>query len=176
MKRTMMSALLLSAATACATTQTTRAQMDDQATTRRVNAELRAEDELVDTDIDVDTIDGIVYLRGTVPEPVDRVAAHSAAHRAEGVAHVMNQLVVEQDDDAFDANPDAWITTMIQTQLASNDDTKSRNIDVDTEDRVVTLSGIVEDELARRQAARIADGVEGVRHVDNQLQVGAKVR
>ena len=176
MKRTIMSALVLSAVTACATTQTTRAQLEDQAMTRRVNAQLRAEDELRDTDIDVDTIDGVVYLRGAVPEPVDRVAAHAAAHRAEGVVHVMNQLSVEHDQDAFDANPDAWITTLIETKLATNDDTKARNIDVDTEDRVVTLSGIVEDDLERQQATRLALTVEGVRDVDNQLQVGHEVR
>ena len=51
---------------------------------------------------------------------------------------------------------DAGITTNVKTKLAADDTVKAYQIDVDTRNGVVTLSGAVETSAAKEQALRIA--------------------
>jgi hyperosmotically inducible periplasmic protein len=66
---------------------------------------------------------------------------------------------------------DAGITTAVKAKLAADDMVKAYEVDVDTKDRVVTLSGQVETEAARAQAATLARSTAGVRDVVNNLTV-----
>lgn len=66
---------------------------------------------------------------------------------------------------------DAWITTKVKTKFFDETLLKESNINVDTNDRVVTLKGTVVSQAARARAAAIAGGTEGVTRVVNQLIV-----
>lgn len=66
---------------------------------------------------------------------------------------------------------DAGITGKVKTGLAADKDIAAGKVDVDTRDGVVTLSGSVASEEARRRAAEIASHVKDVRSVNNQLAV-----
>jgi osmotically-inducible protein OsmY len=70
------------------------------------------------------------------------------------------------------AQTDAGITTNVKTKLAADDTVKAYQIDVDTRNGVVTLSGAVETAAAKDQAIQIARGTDGVRDVIDQLRVG----
>ena len=70
------------------------------------------------------------------------------------------------------AQTDAGITTNVKTKLAADDTVKAYQIDVDTRNGVVTLSGDVESAAAKEQAIQIARQTDGVRDVIDQLQVG----
>lgn len=67
---------------------------------------------------------------------------------------------------------DAGITTAVKAKLAADDMVKAYEIDVDTQDHVVTLTGEVETSAARDQAMRLARDTDGVREVVDRLQVG----
>ena len=66
---------------------------------------------------------------------------------------------------------DAGVTTKVKAQLAADDLVKAHNVNVDTHEHVVTLSGDVETEAVRDQAVRIARGTEGVQSVVDELHV-----
>ena len=66
---------------------------------------------------------------------------------------------------------DATITAKIKSKLTAHPDVNAFNIDVDTLDRVVTLSGQVEYAEARRAAEEVAWDTYGVRDVVNRLEV-----
>jgi hyperosmotically inducible protein len=70
------------------------------------------------------------------------------------------------------AQTDAGITTNVKTKLAADDTVKAYQVDVDTRNGVVTLSGDVETTAAKEQAIRIARGTDGVRDVIDQIRVG----
>src|SRR5687767_12119650 len=70
------------------------------------------------------------------------------------------------------AQTDAGITTNVKTKLAADDTVKAYQVDVDTRNGVVTLSGNVESAAAKEQAIQIARGTDGVRDVIDQLRVG----
>jgi hyperosmotically inducible protein len=70
------------------------------------------------------------------------------------------------------AQTDAGITTNVKTKLAADDTVKAYEIDVDTRNGVVTLSGGVESAPVKERAVQIARGTDGVRDVVDQIRIG----
>ncbi len=66
---------------------------------------------------------------------------------------------------------DASVTASVKSALISNDATKARQINVETKNGVVQLSGFVDDAAAKSAAEATAKNVEGVRQVENKLLV-----
>lgn len=66
---------------------------------------------------------------------------------------------------------DPGITTAVKSKLAADDTVKSYRIDVDTKDRVVTLTGAVDTAAARERAVQLARQTEGVSNVVDNLTV-----
>jgi hyperosmotically inducible protein len=69
------------------------------------------------------------------------------------------------------AQTDAGITTKVKTKLAADDTVKAYQIDVDTKDKVVTLSGNVDSQAAKDQAVALARSTEGVADVVDNITV-----
>jgi len=66
---------------------------------------------------------------------------------------------------------DAGITTAVKSKLAADDQVKAYLVDVDTKDKVVTLSGEVDTPAQRDHAMLIARNTKGVASVIDQLRV-----
>jgi hyperosmotically inducible protein len=66
---------------------------------------------------------------------------------------------------------DATITTRVKTAILNDSVVGGQKIDVDTSNRVVTLSGQVVAQADRDRAVKIARSVEGVADVKDTLQV-----
>lgn len=71
---------------------------------------------------------------------------------------------------------DPGITTAVKTKLAEDDVVRAYQIDVDTDDRVVTLTGTVQTDVVREQAVELARGTDGVEGVIDHLFVDPTVR
>ena len=69
--------------------------------------------------------------------------------------------------------PDPWVTTQVQARFFAEPAIRSNQVDVSTEEGVVSLKGTVPSEEARVAATTIAQQVEGVTRVDNRLVVAA---
>lgn len=67
----------------------------DTALTAKVKSAIFAEPGLKSMEIDVDTVDGIVTLTGTVDSPQHIESAKQAAQKVDGVKSVNNQLTVK---------------------------------------------------------------------------------
>jgi predicted small secreted protein len=66
---------------------------------------------------------------------------------------------------------DAAITGKVKAKLAADGDINPFNIDVDTNEGVVTLQGTVKKEDTRRKAEQYARDTDGVRRVINLIKV-----
>jgi hyperosmotically inducible periplasmic protein len=66
---------------------------------------------------------------------------------------------------------DAAITSAVKTKLLGDPDVKGLNIDVDTSNGVVTLTGVVHTSVERREALRLARTTKGVKNVKNNLKL-----
>jgi hyperosmotically inducible protein len=74
-------------------------------------------------------------------------------------------------DKAENVAGDTAITAKVKVALLKASDLKSTGISVDTKDGQVTLTGTVPAAPQVDQAAKVTEGVEGVRTVDNKLTV-----
>lgn len=68
---------------------------------------------------------------------------------------------------------DGWLWTKTRALLASENDLRDTTINVDVENGVITLSGSVATNEQKTTAGRIAQGVDGVASVRNNLAVTA---
>ena len=66
---------------------------------------------------------------------------------------------------------DAGITTAVKSKLAADDTVKAYQVDVDTNNKVVTLSGDVATPAQKEHAVTIARNTDGVTDVIDQLRV-----
>jgi len=66
---------------------------------------------------------------------------------------------------------DAGITSAVKTKFAADDTVKASQINVDTSDKVVTLSGTVDTQAAKTRALELARETKGVVRVSDQLTV-----
>lgn len=66
---------------------------------------------------------------------------------------------------------DAGITTAVKSKLAADDTVKAYKVDVDTHNKVVTLSGEVDTQAQRTHAVMIARNTDGVADVIDELRV-----
>ena len=69
---------------------------------------------------------------------------------------------------------DSAITSAIESSLKDSEKVKARQVDVETREGTVYLTGVVDTEEARHEAGRIAWRTEGVRGVVNDLTVGER--
>jgi osmotically-inducible protein OsmY len=76
--------------------------------------------------------------------------------------------------DAGNAINDAWLTAKVKAQYWGDDALDGSDIDVDTNNNVVTLNGTVPTAAAREHAMKVARATEGVTKVVDNLTIGPK--
>lgn len=129
--------------------------------------------------IQVEVQDRTAILTGTVENGVSRDLAEEVALSIDGIEEVDNQLSVDTDVDQSDAERtslansfnDATTTATVKSKLLWNRHTQGLDIDVDTSNNVVTLTGEANSEAARELAQRLAENTQGVREVHNNIAV-----
>ncbi|MDQ3070460.1 MAG: BON domain-containing protein [Acidobacteriota bacterium] len=166
-----------------------------------VKTKLAADDTVKAYQIDVDTKGAVVTLTGTVPSAAARDRALEIARATDGVTRVEDKLMVNaagtmderargQAGDAAAATgtvadragdaasgvggaiTDASVTAAVKTRLLADPDVAGLKIDVDTTDKVVTLTGKVTSAAQKTEAGSIAKDTTGVTRVVNNLTVG----
>jgi hyperosmotically inducible periplasmic protein len=160
---------------ACASTRTQKSageQVDDSVTTGRVKAALIADPTTKAHQIDVETFKGTVQLNGYVDTAASKARAAEIAKATRGVESVRNNLTVKTEARAGEqVVDDSAITAKVKAALAGDSRTKAHQVNVETHEGAVQLSGFVDNAEAKSTAGELARAVEHVRSVDNQLDV-----
>jgi hyperosmotically inducible periplasmic protein len=127
--------------------------------------------------IEVETMQGLVMLRGTVDSDEARQASEDIAKGISGVKSVQNNLeVAEESAGQTDVQDDA-ITARIKDRITTDLDQrlKQANVGVRTIDGVVSLSGEVSDLSSSEHASWTAWKTHGVKAINNNLIVKERV-
>lgn len=180
-------------AVAVAAAMTAGCGQTDPGITTAVKSKLAADDTVRATDINVDTKNGVVTLKGEVPSAAAKTRAIELAKATDGVRDVVDAIAVtptatptsgtidetrrKADDSARGVGEtmgDAGITTAVKTKLLADTAVSGLNIDVDTNEAVVTLKGEVHSAAEKRRAMEIARETSGVKSVKDQLKIVAK--
>ncbi len=159
----------------------------DTAITASVKSRLGSDARVSDSDISVETNNGIVTLGGTAKQREAREAAEELARSTPDVKGVDNRIAAPtvldslvKDADvaagkAGEAITDTAITTKLKAALIADEATKGTAINVSTSDGRVTLSGEVASKREREHAIAIASGTGGVKKVDaDSLKVASR--
>ena len=105
----------------------------------------------------------------TAGQKLDRTTERAGEKMDQAAADVKQKAA--QAGDKID---DAAITAKVKTALIGEPGLKALKIDVDTANGVVTLSGAVDSPQNLDRATQVAQAVNGVKSVDNRLNVKAK--
>jgi hyperosmotically inducible protein len=131
----------------------------------------------------------VILTMATACSPKDKDEARDAVQQiedktkdiAEDAAQKTKEVVADAAakgkeivSSTGEAITDGWITTKVKAKFADDKLLKESNITVDTNDRVITLKGPVTSAEAKKRAAMIAEGTEGVLRVADQVVVKAK--
>ncbi|MFZ5655245.1 MAG: BON domain-containing protein [Pseudomonadota bacterium] len=159
----------------------------DSALTAEIKTRLMADADTRGININVDSDQGMVTLRGTVPSEAAKQKAAEIALSVAGTSSVANALVVgdsssnpqtltartkQAGEAAGEAISDGWITAQVKARLLADEDTDGMTIEVSTADGEVTLAGLVPSRAVRDEAILIAHRVQGVQSVNaTALQV-----
>lgn len=120
-----------------AESQTTSQKLDDASITAEVKTRILADESSRSININVDTSNGRVVLRGTAPNDSAKLRAEAIAEDVDGVKHVSNELLIgdpsvnpqtataktrDAAKDGAAAVSDSWITSKVKTQLLADDE------------------------------------------------------
>jgi hyperosmotically inducible protein len=164
---------------------------DDQVE-ERVKASLKTNRALADSSITVQSVNaGVVLLAGKAATLSDAHRAVGVTAAVPGVRRVASEIQSPDTlgdkelwyDGAYDAAVyegsaagDTWITTAAKVRLIASSDTPGFDINVDTNNGIVTLFGVVASEQAKRSAEAEVRKVGGVKNVVNDLQIVAEAK
>jgi len=146
-------------------------------------------------DVDANASENRATISGTVPTEALRTRAIELAHSAkEGMtldvkvdvkppdvarkawtqeySQTAGRMAKQSGDTVGDSLDDTWIHTKIVTKLIGDSKTPERKINVDVNNKVVTLRGTVSTQAEKAEAGRVAQETEGVTRVMNQLKIG----
>lgn len=147
--------------------------LDDTVMTTKVKTALLGDESIKGFDIKVVTRKGTVQLSGFVDNQTQLDRAVYVAHGVEGVTAVENNMTLKEGKAATVGNTldDSIITTRVKTVLLADPDVKGVEIGVVTRKGEVQLSGFVGSQAQIDRAVALAQVVEGVQSVVNQMSV-----
>jgi hyperosmotically inducible protein len=113
----------------------------------------------------------------TAPQGAGETIKNGAEKTKDGVvkgAKIVGNKTKDGVSKTGEVMTDGWITSRVSARFVNEDTLKGSNINVDTNDHIVTLKGTVVTSAGRARAGVVARQTEGVRRVVNDLTVGSK--
>ncbi len=120
--------------------------------------------------------DGIVTLRGEAENQAQKDLAGEYAKDIKGVKNVINEMTIakvpsEPKPTMGDKIDDASITAQVKMAFLSHHSTSAFKTGVTTTDGVVTLTGEVPNAAGKDMATKVANDVNGVTNVVNNMTI-----
>jgi len=100
-----------------------------------------------------------------------RATTDKMATTTDRTASTTNRTTTGATSETAAPVDDAALTTKVKTAVLAEPGLKSLQINVDTKDAVVTLSGTVDNAELKSRAVQIAQGVQGVKSVNDNLSL-----
>lgn len=124
--------------------------------------------ELKDRRLTVQVARQVVTLEGTVDSPAQKRAAEDIAIQAPGVQSLVSQITVA-DGQAGPESTDDRLARRVEFELYSTKAVSLKAVQIRSQDGTVVLSGSVPSRAEKLLAEKVAQSVEGVKKVVNNL-------
>jgi hyperosmotically inducible protein len=168
-------ATLIAGSAPAADKATEKTPINDTWITAKTKIALAADGRVKGRQIEVETTQGVVMLRGKVDSDVAKHAAGDITKMLDGVKTVKNELqvVAPSKREAVEEKDEA-ITARVKEHFAKDAHLKKADIAIQTNAGVVSLTGEVRDIMTSANASWTAWFVSGVKSVKNDLTVKEK--
>ena len=112
-----------------------------------------------------------VLITGEVPTEQDKVLVQQIVSRVENVRSIVNEIGVVNTPPLSERTNDSLITGKVKAALIREKDLSAMDVNVETQNGTVQLSGFVDTKDQQDRAEKVAKSVTGVKEVKNDLRL-----
>ena len=117
-------------------------QIDDTIMQKNLVARLSLSEKKYFLSIQVEVLDGRIFLAGKVDEPEEKIKITKLAWETKGVREVKNAITIKGESNFKQTAKDILITSQLRTALIFNKKTKARNYTIETINKKIYIFGI----------------------------------
>ena len=140
-------------------------QIDDTIMQKNLVARLSLSEKKYFLNIQVEVLDGRIFLSGKVNEPEEKIKITKLAWETKGVREVKNAIVIRGESNFKQTAKDILITSQLRTALIFNKKTKARNYTLETINKKIYIFGIAMDHDEKKEVLLEAEKIYDVEKV-----------
>ena len=140
-------------------------QIDDTIMQKNLVARLSLSEKKYFLSIQVEVLDGRIFLSGKVDEPEEKIKITKLAWETKGVREVKNAITIKGDSNFKQTAKDILITSQLRTALIFNKKTKARNYTLETINKKIYIFGIAMNNDEKKEVLLEAEKIYDVEKV-----------
>jgi len=140
-------------------------QIDDTIMQKNLVARLSLNEKRYFLNIQVEVLDGRIFLSGKVNDPEEKIKITKLAWETKGVREVKNAITIKGQSNFKQTAKDILITSQLRTALIFNKKTKSRNYTLETINKKIYIFGIAMDIEEKKEVLSEAEKIYDVEKV-----------
>ena len=140
-------------------------QIDDTIMQKNLVARLSLNEKKYFINIQVEVLDGRIFLSGKVDDPEEKIKITKLAWETKGVREVKNAITIKGNSNFKSTAKDILITSQLRTALILNKITKSRNYTLETINRKIYIFGIAMDDDEKKEVISEANKIYDVEEI-----------
>ena len=140
-------------------------QIDDTLMQKNLVAKLTLTEKKYFISIQVEVLDGRIFLTGKVDEPEEKIKITKFAWETKGVRSVKNAITIKGHSNFKSTAKDILITSQLRTALIFNKSIKSRNYTLETINKNIYIFGIAIDDEEKKEVINEASKIYDVEKV-----------
>jgi osmotically-inducible protein OsmY len=140
-------------------------QIDDTLMQKNLIARLTLTKKKYFLSIQVEVLDGRIFLTGKVEEPEEKIKITKSAWETKGVRSVKNAIEIKGQSNFKSTTKDVLITAQLRTALFFNKLTKSGNYTLETINKKIYIFGIATNDEERKEVIEEAKKIFDVKEV-----------
>ena len=140
-------------------------QIDDTIMQKNLVARLSLSEKKYFLNIQVEVLDGRIFLSGKVDDPEEKIRITKLAWETKGVREVKNAITIKGQSNFKSTAKDILITSQLRTALIFNKKTKSRNYTLETINKKIYIFGIAMDNEEKKEVMSEANKIYDVEKI-----------
>ena len=150
-------------------------QIDDTIMQKNLVARLSLNEKRYFLSIQVEVLDGRIFLSGKVDEPEEKIKITKLAWETKGVREVKNAITIKGNSNFKQTAKDILITSQLRTALIFNKKTKSRNYTLETINKKIYIFGIAMDNDEKKEVLSEAEKIYDVEKVIPSIYLASEL-
>ena len=150
-------------------------QIDDTIMEKNLVARLSLSEKKYFLKIQVEVLDGRIFLSGKVDEPEEKIKITKLAWETKGVREVKNAITIKGNSNFKQTAKDILITSQLRTALIFNKKTKARNYTLETINKKIYIFGIAMDNEEKKEVLLEAEKIYDVEKVIPSIYLASEL-